>query len=97
MPMDIPISDSYRAPLRSALIFSDLITVLSVLVLDGGETCRLSAIVLAIFWAWTLFAMWRRPRNPTPIDLFLIQWGCLPLVVGFQTAIHWVWHSRGLW
>jgi len=79
-----------------ALIFSAIITLLSVLVLDGGETARLSAIGLLIFWASVLMAIWRRPRDPTSFDLLLVRWGCLPLVVGFQVAIRLVWHYRGL-
>jgi hypothetical protein len=92
-----PISESYRAPLQSALICSVVVTVLACLMLDGGETARLTAIALAIFWAWVFYGLWQRPRNPTAVDLLLIRCGCLPLVVGFLIAIHSVWRWRGLW
>ncbi len=93
---NVSISDSYRAPLRMALVFSAIIAFLAIFTLDGGETAQLSGIGLSIFWAWVLVAMWRRPRNPTSLDLLLVRNGSLPFVVAFQVAIHFVWHWRGL-
>jgi hypothetical protein len=90
------ISESYRSALWRALILSLVLGVLSALVLDGGETARLSMIGLAIFWVCIVAILWRRPQNPTSLDLLLIRWGCLPLLLGFQAAMHCVWHLRGL-
>ena len=96
MLKNIPVSESYSSPLWRALIHSGIIAILSVLMLDGGETARLSGIGLAVFWAWVFAAIWRRPQNPTAFDLLLIRWGCLPLIVGFEVAIWVVWRWRGL-
>jgi hypothetical protein len=90
------ISESYRGPLRSAVICSFIITVLSVLVLDGGEIARLSAFGLLVYWFWVFWAMWKRPKSPTRTDLQIIRCGCLPFVVGFDVAMFYAWHLRGL-
>ena len=97
MPMNVPISDDYRGPLRSAVITSLIITVLAVLTLDGGQTGQLSGIGLSIFWGWIFTGMWLRPLTPTGVDLLLIRWGCLPFIVGFQVAMFYAWHLRGFW
>lgn len=96
MLADMPISNSYRGPLRTAVGLSVLFAVLSALMLDGGQAARLSAIGLLIFWSSVMMAIWRRPQTPTPLDLLLVRWGCVPLVLGFQVAIYIVWHLRGL-
>jgi hypothetical protein len=96
MPTNLPISDTYRGPLRAALVVSALVTILSLLVLDGGETARLSGIGLLVSWGWVLTGMWLRPRTPTACDLWLIRRGCLPIIIGFQVAVHLVWYWRGL-
>jgi hypothetical protein len=90
------ISESYRGPLWCAVISSCSITVLSVLLLDGGETARLSGFALLVFWFWVFWAMWRRPKDPTRTDMWIIRCGCLPLVVGFDVGTFYIWHLRGL-
>ena len=96
MPGDSPISESYRPTLWRALFSSLIIGILSALVLDGGQTAILTAKGLAVFWILIVVIILRRPQTPTSLDLLLIRWGCLPLIVGFQVAIHYVWHLRGL-
>ena len=96
MLKNIPISESYRSALWTALIFSLIFVVLSALMLDGGELARLTGIALAVFWGAVAVIMLRRPQNPTSFDLFLIRYGCGPLIIGFWVAISFVWHWRGL-
>jgi hypothetical protein len=96
MLKNVAISDNYSSPLWRALIHSGIIAILSGLMLDGGQTAILSAIGLAVFWGTVAVIICRRPQNPTSCDLHLIRWGCLPLVVGFEVAIFFVWHWRGL-
>jgi hypothetical protein len=90
------ISESYRSALWRALSFSVIIGVLSALVLDWGQTAILTAVGLMVFWGSILVVIWRRPQNPTPLDLLYFRWGCLPLILGFQVAIHCAWYLRGL-
>jgi hypothetical protein len=92
----LPISDCYRGSLRGATVSSIFVTVFSLLAADMGETRQLSAIGRALFWGWAFVATSRRPRNPTTVDLNLIDCGCVPFVVAFETAIHLAWHWRGI-
>jgi hypothetical protein len=92
---EISVSDRYRRPLWSAALTSIALVFLSALMLDFGQTCRLSAIALGVFWGWVFIGMVRRPRNPTLMDLVLIERGCVPFVVGVQALIHLAWHWRG--
>ena len=94
--MTIPLSDECRRPLWDGLALQSVLAVLSLLVLDGGDTARLSGVALAAFWGGALVALLRRPRTPTRLDLWLLRWGCLPLVVGVQILGRSVWHWRGL-
>jgi hypothetical protein len=91
------ISETYRGPLRAAVVATFIVGVLSALVLDFGQTARLTGVALAIFWGWTFLTLWRRPQTPTRIDLLLIRWGCAPFVVGFDSLQFYVWHLRGLY
>jgi hypothetical protein len=90
-------SNAYHEPLLTALTITFIFSVLSVLTMDGGETVRLTAIGLVIFWGWVFYARWRRAAFPTKVDLLLIKWGCIPLVIGFQAAMYFAWRLRGLW
>jgi hypothetical protein len=87
MPLSATISDVYRAPIRMALAVSMGLAILSMLMLDFGETARATAGGLIVFWSWILIAIARRPEHPAPIDLLLIRWGCLPLVIGFNALM----------
>jgi hypothetical protein len=93
---DSTISENYRSSIRVAVIFSGIAAILSGLMLDGGETARLTGIGLAVFWVSVLVAIRRRPRTPTHLDLLYIRWGCPSLLIVFQAAIHYAWHLRGL-
>ena len=96
MLKNVPISDAYSSPLWKALIHSGIVTILSVLALDEGQTVMLSAIGLVIFWGCAAVMIFRRPRSPTSFDLSLIRFGCLPFIVAFQAAMYCSWHLRGL-
>ncbi len=89
--IQVAISDSYRGPLWRALGVQALIALLSVLVLDGGDTAKLSGVALIAFWVSVFVIILRRPRNPTQVDLWLIRWGFLPLVIFVQVAARLVW------
>jgi hypothetical protein len=88
-------SDAYHEPLLAALAISGILLVLSTST-SGGDILCLTEIGLVIFWGWVFYVWWRRAANPTKLDLYLIKWGCIPWVIGFQVAMY-VWHLRGLW
>jgi hypothetical protein len=94
--MNNPNSTSYGGPLRRALISSLIIFVLSILVVDFWQTAILSELGLLLFWLFALIVKIRRPKEPTPTDLWLIGWGIWPFIICFHVAVHVVWHLRGL-
>jgi hypothetical protein len=85
------ISESSRSAVWLACV-SSLIVGLASVVIDCGTLPQLGklpvmVIALAAFWGIVVFIIVRRPQNPTPLDLILIRWGCLPFVVCFVAAI----------
>jgi hypothetical protein len=93
---EVSLSDSYRIPVRRALAWSVIMAALSALLLDRGQTARLTAFGLLVFWACVLMTICRRPTNPTRFDLLLIGWGSWAVVFGFQALMQVLWHLRGL-
>lgn len=96
MPPTISISNHYQSPVRTALAFSLGMAATSLLMLDFGQSARLTAIALSIFWLSVALAITQRPNCPTANDLLFIRWGSAPLVIGFQAATHLAWYWRGL-
>lgn len=87
---NVPISERYRGPLWGALVLQTVTVALSVLVLDFGVTARCCLVALLGFWGGTAVLLWRRPRNPTRADRWLIRWGYLPLVVAVQVVARFI-------
>lgn len=96
MPPTISISNHYQSPVRTALAFSLGMAATSLLMLDFGQSVRLTAIALSIFWLSVAIAITKRPNSPTTNDLLYIRWGSVPLVVVFHLATHLAWHWRRL-
>lgn len=95
MSQNIPHSDSYRAPLHSALYVQCVIVVLCGLLLDFGVSARIATITMVAFWVGVLLIMLRRPRTPTVADLWIVRFGFLPLFVILQILTRCVWHWQG--
>ncbi|HEY2415886.1 MAG TPA: hypothetical protein VGI40_26835 [Pirellulaceae bacterium] len=77
-----------------ALAFSFAVAIVSMLMLDFGESARATGGGLLVFWACALVAILRKPERPARFDLLLIRWGCLPLVIGFNVMMQVIWHWR---
>src|SRR5262245_47230895 len=87
----VAIPNSYRDSIRSALIQAAIVVVLCALMLDFGDTLRVSLIALLVFWGWIFVAMYRRAEKPTALDLVVIRWGTIPLVICLRMAVGLVW------
>jgi hypothetical protein len=92
----VAIPNNYRDSIGNALIQAAIVVVLCALMLDFGETLRVSLIGLLLFWGWIFVAMYRRPEKPTDTDLVVIRWGTIPFVICFRMAVGLVWSWRGL-
>ena len=90
------IPKSYHHSIVIALVQSALTILLAALMLDFGETLRLSLVAIPLFWGWIFVAMYRRPDRPTTTDLIVIRWGTIPFVICFVLAVRIVWFWRGL-
>jgi len=91
----LPLSPAYRGAVWAALGLQAALTLLLLLVLDGGATARVGACAMAGFWAGAAVVMVRRPMSPGPVDLWYVRWGYVPLLgagVGMAAAM-----GRGGW
>lgn len=77
----LPVAPAYRNAIRAAVLLQLVLAVLMTLILDGGYTARIGGYVMGGFWIGVAMIMLRRPRAPTPLDLFYVRWGYLTLLV----------------
>src|SRR5262249_31952460 len=92
MSRTIPLSDTYRSPLRRALIIQLVAVVLSGLMVDYGRIfARITLIAGVAFWVGVLLMMVRRPQAPTAWDLWMVRWGFLPLLLFLQVIARLIW------
>jgi len=82
--MNLPLANAYRAAMFDALAIQSVCTILSVLMLDGGNAATLCFAILVGFWVGVVMLVLRRPVGPRPADLAVIRFGFLPLfIIGF--------------
>jgi hypothetical protein len=77
----LPVAPQYRDAIRVAILLQVLLTLFMVLLLDGGYTARIGACAMGGFWIGVTAVMFRRPRNPSRLDLLYVRWGYLVLLV----------------
>lgn len=75
MKASSPISARYWSAIRTSICFQIPILLLGALCLDGGELFSRCLVALAAFWCGTILILFRRPRNPTKLDLEVIRFG----------------------
>ena len=89
------ISPSYKKPIIMALTVQVLVALLSGLILDGGTVARICGIALVAYWGGVAVLIWRRPQNPTKVDLALIQLGYFLVIVLAWFLVFGIWKMRG--
>jgi hypothetical protein len=98
----LPIATSYRRAVFDSMVLQVVLGVLSMLILDGGRIAHTTGIAVLAFWVGAAIVILRRPKSPTEVDLFLIQFGFIPLLIlTFFLAERvwswpWVWRIRGI-
>lgn len=75
----LPLSSDYDRAIHSTLIQQVLCAVLSLLMLDLGQTARVCGITMVAYWSAAAIVMLRRPRTPTWTDRAFLRWGFVPL------------------
>jgi hypothetical protein len=92
------LSKEYRQALKVALAFQIGFGILSGLMLDGGLLAQLWSFAMTAYWGSLFLMVFRRPDNPTKVDLFLIRWS-FPVLFFFITSplSILIWRVRGVW
>jgi hypothetical protein len=83
-------SAEYDRALRVALRVQIPTALLSVLVLDFGQTARVCGVAMLGFWLAAALVAVRRPWAPTTGDLRFWRWGFIPCFALALTLAAWV-------
>ena len=74
-------SPQYNAAFKTALLLQAVLAVLTALVLDFGQTHRAFWVAFLCQWAMVWIILFRRPMNPTRLDLAVVRYGIFPLLI----------------
>ncbi len=86
-----------RNALPISIVFQMVLLLFAFLVTDCGNLLQIWAVTMAAYWSGTLLIMFRRPKTPTRLDLFLIQWSFPFLLILIAVPlVTWIWKLRGL-
>jgi hypothetical protein len=77
--MNVPLADNYRPAMLVAVATQFVCSLLSAMVLDGGDAFTLCLCTFFGFWVGATIVILRHPRNPSGMDLWAIRYGFLPL------------------
>ena len=91
----LPISPSYRSAIFDAVKLQVVLGILSLMILDGGDSAHICGAALLAFWGGAVVLIWRHPLTPTTTDLQLIRFGYLAVLVISFAVIELVWVKRG--
>jgi hypothetical protein len=98
MNLKTSLSKEYWPALQIALVFQVIFLILGGLMLDGGLCAQFVFFSLLAWWGGFGIMAFRRPLNPTKVDLFLIRWS-FPVVSFFIVPLlsTLIWRARGVW
>ncbi len=85
---NLPVSSAYRPAVVTSIIIQLLLSVLFLMILDGGFTARVGGYSMIGFWIGVAIVMLRRPRDPRPSDLAYVRYGYpIIFIVGLLIAV----------
>ncbi|MCU0719742.1 MAG: hypothetical protein MUC83_08565 [Pirellula sp.] len=73
-------SPEYNAAFKTALLIQAVLAVVTLLVLDFGQTHRAFWVAFLCQWAMVWIILCRRSMHPTWLDLLLVRYGIIPLL-----------------
>ena len=79
-----------------AAVLSAILVVLSLMVLDMGETASATPLALTAFWGVTVLIIFQRPAVPTISDIRFIRFGSLWIFLIAQVLARFIWYLRGV-
>jgi hypothetical protein len=74
------LSREYLRPILSSMCVQTVLTLLTMLVPDGGFTARMWMATLAAFWIGAAIILIRRPKAPAESDLDYLKIAFIPLL-----------------
>ena len=89
-------SPEYNAAFKTALLLQAVFAVLTALVLDLGQTHRAFWVALLCQWAMVWIILFRRPMNPTRLDLAIVRYGIVLVLIIVAGAGPWLLRLLGL-
>ncbi|MCY2984163.1 MAG: hypothetical protein NTY15_11095 [Planctomycetota bacterium] len=89
-------SPEYNAAFKTALLNQTALAVITLLVLDFGQTHRAFWIAFLCQWAMVWIILFRRAMHPSWFDLTLVRYGIVPLLFIVAIAGPWFLHLLGV-
>jgi hypothetical protein len=74
------ISPAYDRVIRKSLLAQVIVGLLAALMLDGGTAARVVGVAVLICWLCGAIVIFRRPHEPTKLDLAFFRWGFWPVL-----------------
>lgn len=94
--MRLPISTKYDSPIFEAVSLQIVLSLLSLLVLDGGRVAQVFGIALVAFWGGATVLIWRHAKSPSRVDLQVIRFGYFPVLLMAFFLVAGIWRLRGV-
>lgn len=88
--MTLPLHPAYRAAVKAALALQIPLTVLLLLILDGGRLAKIGGCAMIGFWLGAAVILLRRPLAPRMTDVVYLRAGYLVLLFVAITMAAWI-------
>ncbi len=76
----LPLSPAYRDAVKVALALQVVATLFLLILLDGGMLAKVGGAAMFGFWIGAAIVMFRRPCNPSTLDLLYVRWGYVAML-----------------
>jgi len=90
MDLNTKLDDRYTPAIIFAFVLQLVILFFCGMVLDLGVLRGLFAIVVLAFWVGVGISLFRRPMNPTVLDLLVIRYGSIVFFILAILYAHFV-------
>lgn len=77
-------SPKYNKAFLTGILIQAVLAIVTALVLDGGQTHRAFWVAFLCQWAMTWILLFRRPLEPTKLDLAIVRFGIVPIMLMIQ-------------
>jgi len=89
-------SSKYNPAFKKSLLIQGVLAILTLLILDFGQTHRAFWVAFLCQWATVSLLLLRRPSNPSRLDLLIVRYGIVPILILIVCAGPWLLRILGL-